>query len=330
MAKKKAGALGLGLKKEMIELDSKEISVRKQCKLLSLSRSLVYYKSTKKTFARKEELACFLQKLHYDLPFYGRRRLYQMAIKNGFEVSPYQVKTLMKELNIVALVLTRSLTRSNKMHKKYPYLLKGMKIERPNQVWATDLTYIRLQGGYVYMMAIIDLYSRKILTWGISNTQNSAFCVELLSKALSKYGKPDIFNTDQGSQYTSKAFTGLLESNDIKISMDGVGRALDNVYIERFWRTLKYEDIHIRQYDSLKECREGVARFIDFYNTQRIHQSLGYKVPDALYKPSRHLHVVTPDVSWANGYSAMDNIAFEQCVTIFKNGISKEEHLKAA
>ena len=176
--------------------------VNKQCDLLSLNRSNLYYKSTKKTYAREDELICLLQQLHYDFPFYGRRKLYHMALKAGFEVSPYQIRSLMKELNIVALVLTRSLTRSNKMHKKYPYLLKGVKIDRPNQVWATDITYIRLQGGYVYMMAIIDLYSRKILTWGISNTQNSAFCVELLSKALSKYGKPEIFNTDQGSQYT--------------------------------------------------------------------------------------------------------------------------------
>jgi putative transposase len=290
----------------------------------------VYYKSTRKELAGKKELACLLQKLHYDLPFYGRRRLHQMAIKNGFDVSAYQIKVLMKELKIVALTLTRSLTRSNKMHRKYPYLLKGLKITRPNQVWATDITYIRLRGGYVYMMAIIDLYSRKILSWGISNTQNSAFCIELLSNALRKYGKPEIFNTDQGSQYTSKAFTGLLESNNIKISMDGVGRALDNIYIERFWRTLKYENIHIRQYNNLRECRKGVTRFIEFYNKQRIHQSLEYEVPDALYKPSRHLHVVIPHVSWANGYSAMDDIEFEQCVRIFKNGISKEEHLRAA
>lgn len=330
MAKKKARTLGLDVKKEMIELDSKEISVRVQCVLLDFNRSNVYYKSTKKAFAGKDELICLLHKLHYDYPFYGRRRLHQMALKSGFEVTQYIIKCLMNEEKIVALVLTRSLTRSNKMHKKYPYLLKGVKIDRPNQVWATDITYIRLQGGYVYMMAIIDLYSRKILSWGISNTQNSAFCVGLLSKALDEYGKPEIFNTDQGSQYTSKAFTGLLESNDIQISMDGVGRALDNIFIERFWRTLKYEDIHIRQYDSLKECREGVSRFIDFYNTKRIHQSLGYEVPDAFYKPSRHLHVVIPHVSWANGYSAMNNLEFEQCVNIFKNGISKEEHLKAA
>ena len=303
----------------MLELNSDELSVRKQCLLLNLCRSSVYRQSTHKTFARKGDLSDFLLKLHDDCPFYGRRRLQQMAIKNGFDVTQYQIKELMQELKIVALVPNRRLTRANKMHKKYPYLLKGLKIDHPNQVWATDITYLRIQGSYSYMMAIIDLYSRKILSWGISNTQTATFCVNLLSKALRRYGKPNIFNTDQGSQYTSKAFTGLLESNNIKISMDGVGRALDNVYIERFWRTLKYEDIHIRLYSSLKKCREGVDRFIRFYNSQRIHQSLDYAVPDDLYKPARHLHVVRPHFSWNNSYSMMEDMEFEQCVSIFKN-----------
>lgn len=314
----------------MVELNSDELSLRKQCELLSLSRSSLYYTTTRKPFAGKEELCELLVKLHEDFPFYGRRRLHQMALKNGFAVTQHQIKILMQELRIVALMPSRSLTRANKLHKKYPYLLKGINIDHPNQVWATDITYLRIEGSYVYMMAIIDLYSRKILTWGISNTQDATFCVNLLDEALKRYGPPDIFNTDQGSQYTSKAFTGLLESNNIKISMDGVGRALDNIFIERFWRTLKYEDIYIRQYSSVKECREGVSRFIQFYNSQRIHQSLGYKVPDDLYKPARHLHVVRPHFSWHNSYSMMEAMEFEQCVSIFKNGTSKEEHLKAA
>jgi len=304
--------------------------VRKQCELLNINRSTLYYKSKRKPFPGKDELCLLLIKLHEDHPYFGRRRLHQMALKNGFDVTLYQIKRLMKELKIVTLMPSRSLTRANKLHRKYPYLLKGLKIERPNQVWSTDITYIRVDGGYVYMMAIIDIYSRKILVWGISNTQDATFCVNLLDEAIRRYGLPEIFNSDQGSQYTSKAFTGLLEANNIKISMDGVGRALDNIYIERFWRTLKYEDIHIRQYGSLKECREGVSRFIHFYNSQRIHQSLGYKVPDELYKPARHLRVVRPHYSWNNSYSMMEDMEFEQCVSIFKNGTSKEEHLKAA
>ena len=304
--------------------------MRKQCELLNVNRSKLYRKSSKKPLVNKEELSEFLVKLHEYFPFYGRRRMHQMALKNGFSVTQYKIKELMKELKIVAIVPKRSLTRANKLHRKYPYLLKGVKIERPNQAWATDITYVRIQGSYAYMMAIIDLYSRKILTWGISNTQDATFCVNLLDEALRRFGKPEIFNSDQGSQYTSKVFTSLLHANNIRISMDGIGRALDNVYIERFWRTLKYEDIHLRQYESLKECREGISNFIEFYNTQRIHQSLGYRTPDELYKQNMHLKIVRPHFSWKNSYSMMESMEFEQCVYIFKNRIPKEEHLKAA
>jgi putative transposase len=290
----------------------------------------MYYRKKDKKVTKQAELVQLLKQIHEEHPCCGRRQLHQMALKSGFRVTQYQIRKLMKENGIVAIIPKRSLSKSNKMHKKYPYLLKGMEFTRPNQVWATDITYIRLQGGYVYMMAIIDLYSRKILTWGISNTQDASFCVNLLSDALKEFGKPEIFNSDQGSQYTSKAFTGLLTANDIQISMDGVGRALDNIFIERFWRTLKYEDIHIRDYQSLGDCRRGVRKFIQHYNSGRLHQSLGYSTPNEIYGGTQILGAITPDLSWANSYAPMEKMEFEECVRIFKNGIGRGEHLRVA
>jgi putative transposase len=314
----------------MVQRDDEELSLKKRCELMGVSRSTMYYRKKEKKVERLDELVELLKQIHEDHPCYGRRRLYQMALKSGFKVSQYQIRQLMKEHKIVAIVPKRSLSRANKMHKKYPYLLKGMEVTQPNQVWATDITYIRLQGGYVYMMAIIDLYSRKILSWGISNTQDASFCVNLLSNALEEFGKPEVFNSDQGSQYTSKAFTGLLAANDIQISMDGVGRALDNIFIERFWRTLKYEDIHIRDYQNLGDCRRGVRKFIQHYNSGRLHQSLDYSTPDEIYCGYRISKAITPDLSWANSYAPMEKMEFEECVRIFKNGIGRGEHLRAA
>lgn len=170
-----------------------------------------------------------------------------------------------------------------KGHARYPYLLRGKAIWLPNQVWATDITYIRLKGGYVYLAAIIDLYSRKVLSWRISNTMDAEFCVAALEEAIAIWGVPAIFNTDQGSQFTSEAFIGVLESHGIRISMDGRNRALDNIFVERFWRSLKYEDIYLKDYQTMEELKQGLKRYFGFYNSERFHQSLDYKTPDIVY-----------------------------------------------
>jgi len=318
----------------MIDKNDRDFSVRKQCALLGLSRSVIYYQSEKKSLERRQEIIETLQKIHDNHPYYGARRLHYEVLRLGYSASIYQIRELMKEIGIIALCPRKRMTKANKQHKKYPYLLRGVTVVRPNQVWATDITYLRINGGYVYMMAIIDLFSRKILSWGISNTQDAGFCVGLLSEALRKYGKPEIFNSDQGSQYTSNAFTALLEANGIRISMDGVGRALDNIFIERFWKTLKYEDFFIRDYRSLKECREGIKRYIDFYNQGRPHQSLDSLTPDEVYKRGVVIFFnftarsYLPHYSWSGCFSLMENMDFKECVFIFKNGYSREKYLE--
>ncbi len=319
----------------MIEPNNKQLSVRRQCDLVGLNRSVYYHKPKARMIERRDEMIALLLKVHEDHPYFGRPRLRVMLLKAGFKVSSYQVKKMMQEENIRALIPFRKLTRSKKEHKKYPYLLKGLKIRRPNQVWATDITYLKLGEGYVYLMAIIDLFSRKILSWGISNTQDTAWCLRVLSEALEDYGKPEIFNTDQGSQYTSNAFTALLASNGIKISMDGVGRALDNVFIERFWKTVKYEDFYIREYTDLKQLKTGIGNYLKFYNQGRIHQSLDYEIPDEIYysDPATQYgrpRVIIPDFSWMTSSRSMEKISMEKCVEIFRNGISRREHLNAA
>ena len=203
--------------------------------------------------------------------------------KKGHGVNRKRVYRLMREMGIQAIYPKPNLSKPCPEHEKYPYLLRGLEIEYPNHVWATDITYLKISGGFIYLAAIIDLYSRKVLSWKISNTQDTQFCIEILEQAIEKYGRPEIFNSDQGSQFTSKDFTEKLKENKIKISMDGKGRALDNIYIERLWRSLKYEDIYIREYETVKDCTRGVNKYFEFYNSERFHQSLKYKTPDEIY-----------------------------------------------
>lgn len=194
-----------------------------------------------------------------------------------------QVRRIMKKAGLKALYTGKKTSIPAKGHGKYPYLLRGKDIWLPNQVWATDITYIRLKGGYVYLVAIIDLYSRKVLSWRVSNTMDAEFCVAALEEAIAVWGTPAIFNTDQGSQFTSDAFVGVLEAHGIRISMDGRKRALDNIFVERFWRSLKYEDIYLKDYQTMEELKHGLKRYFTFYNSERFHQSLDYKTPDAVY-----------------------------------------------
>ena len=255
--------------------------MKAQCELLDISRSSYYYKPLPGQDETEIKILQEILSVLRDQPFYGYRKVAR-ALKH-LGVTRKQVRRIMKKAGLRALYPKKRLSMPNMSHKKYPYLLKGMEIWLPNQVWATDITYIRLKGGHVYLVAIIDLYSRKILSWRLSNTLDAEFCISAFEEAVHIYGIPAVFNSDQGSQFTSEAFTSRLEKLGIRISMDGKGRALDNVYIERFWRTLKYEDIYIKDYSTMADLKEGIKRYVSFYNSERFHQSLDYATPDEIY-----------------------------------------------
>lgn len=225
-----------------------------------------------------------IAKVLRDVPDFGYRRVAKyLSIYLDISVSYKQVRRIMHKHGLRAIYPKPNLSRANKQHKKYPYLLRGLNIWLPNQVWATDITFLKLGAKTVYLTAIMDLFSRKVLSWRISNTMDTSFCLEALDEAIRRYGVPGIFNTDQGSQYTSEAFTQRLKSHGIRISMDGKGRALDNVYVERLWRSVKYENIYIKCYENMIELKEGVKRYFTFYNSRRFHQSLDYRTPDQMY-----------------------------------------------
>lgn len=267
----------------MVEPDHQKLSVKKQCAILNISRSAYYYQSV--TIDDDEGEIALLQAIldeYKEHPWYGYRKIWR-ALKDSFEVTLKQVRRLMKKAGLRAIYPGKRTSVPGKGHPKYPYLLRGKQIWLPNQVWATDITYIRLKGGYVYLVAIIDWYSRKILSWQVSNTMDTAFCVAALEEAIACYGMPAIFNSDQGSQFTSEAFVSVLEGYGIRVSMDGRNRALDNVIIERFWRSLKYEDIYLKDYQSMSELKEGLNRYFTYYNSSRYHQSLDYETPDEVY-----------------------------------------------
>lgn len=217
-------------------------------------------------------------------PFFGSRRMVVFLIGLGYLVNRKRIQRLMRILGLAGMAPGPNTSRPHPEHKIYPYLLRGVAVVRPNQVWSTDITYIRLERGFVYLTAVIDWYSRKVLAWRVSNTLDSSFCVECLEAALQKYGTPEIFNTDQGSQFTSEAFTSVLIAQGVAISMDGRGRALDNIFVERLWRSLKYEDIYLKSYGSVPELMLGLTEYFRFYNTERMHQSLGNSTPAVVYR----------------------------------------------
>lgn len=217
------------------------------------------------------------------MPFYGIRRTYHELLRRGYEIGRDRVGKIRKQLRLRTLYPAPKTTLRNKKHDIYQYLLKDLKITEVNQVWATDITYIPIKGGFAYLTSIIDIYSRKILAWNLSNTMHRQNSIDVLNEALERYGLPEIFNSDQGSQFTSEEFTGILLANNVSISMDSKGRALDNIFIERFWRTLKYENIYLNNYETLLEARIGINKFIHFYNTNRLHSSLNYQTPDETY-----------------------------------------------
>ena len=261
------------------------LSVARQCRLLDLPRSTYYYRP-KPVPEADLELMRKIDECHLERPFYGSRRLKDWLELLGYAVSRKKVQRLMREMGLTALYPKRNLSKRNQAHKVYPYLLKGLVIDRPNQVWAADVTYLPMAKGFLYLVAIIDWYSRKVLAWELSNSMDASFCVDALETALRKYGKPEIFNTDQGSQFTSEAFTSVLKEHDIRISMDGKGRWVDNVFVERLWRSLKYEEVYLKGYANVTEARKSISAYLDFFNRDRRHQSLDRRTPDQVYYES--------------------------------------------
>ena len=267
----------------LVELNHTKLSIRKQCILLDVNRSTLYYQKALESESNIE-LMKDIQDLYEECPFYGYRRITKVLNKESPErLNAKRVYRLMGLLGIQAIYTKPNTSKPNRHHIKYPYLLRGLKIERPNQVWCSDITYIRLNGAWVYLIAIMDIFSRAILSWSLSNTMDAGFYVSALEEALKQFGKPEIFNTDQGSQYTSLAFTSVLKENGIQISMDGVGRAIDKVYIESFWQNIKYESVYLNPVERMSAMREQLRRYVEFYNTKRPHQSFGYETPWEVY-----------------------------------------------
>ena len=259
-----------------------DLPIATQAKALRISRGSVYSLPRPVSDA---DLAIMrrLDRLHLELPFAGSRMLRGLLAAEGCKVGRRHVKTLMRRMGIEALYRRPRTTKPEPGHKIYPYLLRGVEITRPNQVWAMDITYIPMARGFVYLAVVLDWFSRRVLSWRLSITMEVAFCVAAVEDALARHGKPDIFNTDQGSQFTGQAFTGLLADNGIAISMDGKEAWRDNVFVERLWRSVKYEEVYLRAYDSVGEARASIGRYLDFYNTRRPHSSLDGMTPDQAY-----------------------------------------------
>ena len=265
----------------MIDRDHK-LPISRQAKLLDISRGTVYYQP-KPISPRDQILMDRIDRLHLELPFAGSRMLQDLLRQEGHRVGRTKVRRLMRLMGIEALYRKPKTTRRHPQHKVYPYLLRGLTIDRPNQVWAMDLTYIPMARGFVYLAAVVDWYSRRVLSWKISTTMDTHFCLEAVEEAMEKFGKPDIFNTDQGSQFTSLAFTSLLKDDGIQISMDGKGAWRDNVFVERLWRSVKYEEVYLHAYDTVSAAKAGLDRYFRFYNGRRPHSSLDRQTPDQFY-----------------------------------------------
>ena len=259
-----------------------DLPITRQAELVRISRGSVYYlprpvPASDLTVMRR------LDRLHLEFPFAGSRMLQGLLVAEGCKIGRRHVKTLMQRMGIEALYRRPRTTKPEPGHKIYPYLLRGIEITRPNQVWAMDITYIAMARGFVYLAVVLDWFSRRVLSWRVSITMEAAFCIETLEDALAHHGKPDIFNTDQGSQFTGAAFTGVLIKNAIAISMDGKGAWRDNVFVERLWRSVKYEEVYLRAYETVGEARSSIGRYLDFYNGRRPHSSLDDRTPDQAY-----------------------------------------------
>ena len=261
--------------------DSTTISVRRQCELLDLNRSSLYYEPTPIN-PQDLKLMNVIDEEFTKRPCLGSRQMKWRLWDRGFKVGRKRVRRLMRDMGLEGVVPTKNTSKRNPLHKVYPYLLRGVEINRVNQVWSMDITYIRLGRGFVYLAAVVDWHSRYVIAWRLSNTLTADFCVECLEDAL-QYGKPEIFNTDQGCQFTSEAFVQTLLKAGITISMDGRGRALDNIFVERLWRTVKYEDVYIKGYQTIPEAHEGLKDYFDYYNMERRHSSLKHNTPWTIF-----------------------------------------------
>ena len=259
-----------------------ELSVARQCQVLSLARSTAYYQP-QETSEADLTLMRRIDELHLEHPFAGSRMLRDMLRREGHRIGRKHVATLMKKMGIEALYKKPNTSRRHAAHAVYPYLLRNVTIERPNHVWAADITYIPMKRGFVYLFAVMDWASRRVLSWRLSNTLTTDFCIEAAQEAIHRYGAPEIFNTDQGSQFTSLEFTHLLKDHGIAISMDGKGCWRDNVFVERLWKSIKYEEVYLRAYETVSAARSGIGRYMEFYNGRRPHSSLDGGTPDAFY-----------------------------------------------
>jgi putative transposase len=266
----------------MVASTGKRPSLRRQCALLSLHRSGLAYQPVP---ADQDDLVVMVEmdKIYLQWPFYGSRRIAVELRRRGYKINRKRVRRLMLVMGIEAMAPGPNTSRPRKEDKKYPYLLRNLLITRPNQVWATDITYIPLRHGFVYLVAIIDWFSRKVLSWRLSNTLDTSFCIDALDEALCRFGRPEIFNSDQGCQFTADEFAQRLLDAGVAISRDGKGRCLDNVFAERLWRSLKYEEVYLKSYDSIAEARREIGNYIAFFNDERPHQTHGYRTPDEIF-----------------------------------------------
>jgi putative transposase len=273
--------LSLQIKRSWLEVEHPVLSLRQQCQLLGVNRSSLYYEPLSADEATLT-LMNLIDEQYTRTPFYGSRKILRYLREQGYGVNRKRVQRLMQQMGLYGICPGPNTSRRLQAHKIWPYLLTEVDIVRPNQVWSTDITYIRLAKGFLYLVAVLDWYSRYVLAWKLSNSLETSFCIEALDEALGQ-GQPDIFNTDQGCQFTSEDFTARLLARGIQVSMDSRGRALDNVFVERLWRSVKYEDVYLKGYETVQETQEGLKRYFTFYNAERYHQSLEYRTPAAVH-----------------------------------------------
>lgn len=286
MDEKKIPEFNIDERFSLLEPKSRELSLRKQCELLSVARSRHYYRpqESEEKSKGKQEICDRMEEIYTRTPTYGYRRMAAQLRRENYPVGRKRIRNLMKSMCLRAIYPKKRTTVPAQYAAKAPYRLRDVKIERRNQVWSTDITYIKLERGFVYLTAVIDWYSRRVMSWELSTAADTHLCVSVLEKALATGERPEIFNTDQGSQYTSEAFNGRLSAiPGVQISMDGKGRALDNIFVERLWRTVKYEEVLLSDYASVADARQRLGEYIEWYNSGRLHQSLGYRTPDEIY-----------------------------------------------
>ena len=283
-------------RRALIDAAEPALSIVSQCRLLKVARSTLYYRPAA---VSADDLAVMrrMDELYLATPFYGSRRMTAVLRRDGLAVNRKRVRRLMRVMGLEAIYQKPNTSLGHPAHKVYPYLLRGLAIVRPNQVWCADITYIPMARGFVYLVAVMDWFSRRVLAWRLSIGMETDFCVEALSEAMARHGRPEIFNTDQGVQFTSAAFVNELETRGVRVSMDGKGRFLDNIFIERLWRSLKYEEVFIKAYDTVPDARGGIGSWLSFYNDERPHQALGYRTPREVFEQAACAYVDNAPVS---------------------------------